>query len=248
MSMGESMLSGALAALVAFERDRVHYCVLPPEGEPGFEVASGWRPVLISAPHGTAHWRKGRWKQEEEYTSALARWLADQTGAYAIYTTYAQRPDPHADRDAGAYKAALADLLAVHRIGLVLDLHGVRGDRDFALALGTINGASCPAHEQLITERLLAQGFHFAVTAPSLDRLVLNHPRYAGGVQRQTVTRFAWEVCGVQAAQLEINAWLRVAQRLERATSYPDEPDFRCEPARTGRLLAGLVSVIEAIE
>jgi hypothetical protein len=236
-----------LAALVAFERDRVRYHADPPQGKPAFVTLPGRRAVVLSAPHGATHWREGEWKQEEEYTSALVHWLAVQTGAHAIYATHALRPDPHADEDTGAYKAALADLLAAHDVRLVLDLHGVRGERDFALALGTLNGASCPTYEPQIVGHLRARGFRLSEEVPSLDRLVLNHPRYAGGMHHHTVTRFVWRACGVQAAQLEINAWLRVVQRMESATSYHVAPHFRADPARIIRLLNALASLVEAV-
>ena len=248
MNTAESKIDEALVALIEIEQSQVSYAIPPPKGEPAFQYLTGRRPVLISAPHGTMHWRGGRWKQEEEYTSAMARWLAACTGAHALYATRAMRPDPHTDDDAGAYKAALAEVLSAGSIRLVVDLHGVRGDRDFALALGTINGASCPSYEPLMVDHFSAQGFITCDSVPSLDRMVLNHPSYAGGIHHQTVTRFVWQVCGVEAAQLELNAWVRVVKRLETATSHKAAPHFCGEPARIRRLLRALVSLIEALD
>ena len=247
MGMAELELAPTLAGMAAFERERVRYHASPPEGQAAFVVVTGRRPVVVSAPHGASHSRRNHRKQHEEDTPAMAHWLAARTGAHAIYTTHAIQPDPHADQDAGAYKAALAALLETHPVKLVLDLHGARGSRDFAVALGTINGVSCPTYENLILDALRAHGFQLAETAPSLDRVALNHPRYTGGVHRQTVTRFVWEVCGVEAAQLEINAWLRVVQRLEGATDYREAPRFRGDPARILRLLDALASLVTAL-
>lgn len=243
-----AQITETLSELVAFEREQVRYHTLPPDGQSGIAVVRGRRPVLITAPHGTAHVRRGRWKTEEEYTSAVAWWLARQTGAWVMYVTHALDPDPHADRDDSPFKMLMADVLAGNAIRLVVDLHGVRGDRDFALALGTINGSSCPTYEPCIVRALEAEGFARSDSAPSLRRLVLNHPRYAGGVYRQTVTRFASEQCGVEAAQLEINAWLRVVQRLEAATYHREAPHFRGEPAHIWRLLKALGAVIAAVD
>ncbi len=236
-----------LTELVAFERSRIHYRSAPPEGETGFALLEGRCPVLISAPHGAAHWRGERWKQEEEYTSSIAHWLASQTGAYALYATHALRPDPHADRDTSVYKATLARVLSSGAIRLVLDLHGVKGNRDFALALGTINGESCPPYEAQLIACLEEGSFSTNLDRPSLDRLALNHPRYTGGVNRCTVTRFAWRRCGVASAQLEINAWLRVVRRLEDAGMYKEMPHFRGDRARILQLLKTLVALIESI-
>src|SRR5438270_6104691 len=106
----------------------------------------GNKPILISAPHSVRHWRDENWKQEEEYTAALGYLLHQETGAHFIYGRNLLNPDPHDDGDIGPYKRALDDLLRVTPISLVLDLHGARGDRDFAVALGTIRGESFTAH------------------------------------------------------------------------------------------------------
>src|SRR5258708_39534613 len=81
----------------------------------------GSKPILISAPHSVRHWRDNNWKQEEEYTAALAYLLHQETGAHFIYGRYMLNPDPHDDADRGPYKRAIDDLVALTSIRLLID-------------------------------------------------------------------------------------------------------------------------------
>lgn len=242
-----------ITALVALERSIVAYDddpIADPAGhDNALAVLTGRVPVLVSAPHATRHWRRSAWKREDEYTAAIAHWLHDTAGVHALYPTTRITPDPHDDADRGHYKALLADLVREHEIRLVLDLHGARGDRDFALALGTIHGQTCPPYEPVIVDAFAAEGFRLDSGGTSLDRLALNLPRYAGGTRMPTVTRYVWRRLGIPAAQLEINAWLRIAERLPEAyeAQHRTAPVFRGDPARIRRVLDGLLRIINAV-
>ncbi len=237
-----------LRALAALERDIVHYDDDPAPGE-GLAILTGQRRVLISAPHATRHLRDRAWKREDEYTAAIAHWLHDHAGAYALYPTHRIAPDPHDDGDSGAYKEALQALVEAHDIRLVLDLHGARGDRDFGLALGTILGASCTPYERAIITVFEALGFRREGAPSSLDRLAVNLSRYAGGTHRPTVTRFVWQQLGVAAMQIEINAWARIVERLPSAYAARRgiAPQFRGEPQRIMCVLAALARIVDEV-
>jgi hypothetical protein len=243
------MSADSLAELVALERRIVAYDESPPEGESGLAVLEGSRPVLVSAPHSARHWRGGRWKREDEYTAALAHWLHDRLGVHALYASHRLTPDPHDDGDAGHYKRLAAEIVTRHAIRLVLDLHGARGDRDFALALGTIYGQTCAPYETSIVAVLGETGLHLDSCATSLDRMALNPRRYAGGSHRPTVTRYLWQTTGVAAMQLEINAWVRIVERLpiSYAALNGEAPNFRGDPGRIQRTLDGLARIIALV-
>ncbi len=238
-----------LPALTALEREIVRYDDPPPTGASGLAILPGHRPVLLSAPHAVRHRRDGLWKREDEYTAAIVHWLHERLGVHALYPTHRIDPDPHDDDDQGAYKQAVRDLVQAHDIRLVLDVHGARGDRDFALALGSIYGETCAPYETAIIRAFEMEGFHTNSRASSLDRIAINPSRYAGGARRPTVTRFVWQQLGVPAMQIEINAWARVVARLPE--SYEAlrgvAPDFRGDPARIRRVLSGLMRIVEAV-
>jgi hypothetical protein len=227
-----------------FEETQVRYQEDPPLGQPPFRYVPGTRPVLISAPHGARHWRHGEWKGEDEYTAAFAHLLVEQTGAHALYTVRRIRPDPNYEDDCD-YKRTLAGLLREHSFELVLDLHGARRGRDFGIELGTMSGLTCPDFEATIIRRLEWQGF-VRDHRRSLDRLWVNR-LFTGGARQRTVTRFVWEQCGVNAAQIEINAHLRVVRRKTDAMLYPDDPDFIADPVRLRRTIQALDRIIRAV-
>ena len=227
-----------------FERTQVRYRDDPPWGQLPFRYLPGKRPVLISAPHGARHWRNDGWKGEDEYTAALAHVLAEETNAHALYTVRRIQPDPNFDDDSD-YKRTLARLLGEHDIELVLDLHGARRGRDFGIELGTMSGLTCPDYEATIIRRIEWYGF-VRDHRRSLDRLWVNR-LFKGGARQQTVTRFVWEQCGVNAAQFEINAHLRVVRRKPDATLYPDEPDFAADLVRLRRAIQALIRIIRAV-
>ena len=214
-----------MARLVMLE-SAVYPSQPPPANEPAFKHISGPLPILISAPHSTAHWRNGRLKKEEGFTAAISHYIALATGAHALYTHYQSEKDPNWHK-AAPYKSALAHILNQQRIKFVLDLHGMSNRYKVGLVLGTINGRSCPQHEQSIIQTLQTHGFCQVSLAHArkLEQLqwqqfIVNHPRFTGGVISHTVTRFVSQEVGIPAAQLELCTLLRVVpphyQRYER--------------------------------
>jgi hypothetical protein len=227
-----------------FEEAEVRYRDDPPPGQPPFRHLPGTRQVLISAPHGAQHWRRDGWKGEDEYTAALTHILAAQTGAHALYAVRRVRPDPNFEDDSD-YKRTLARLLREQDIELVLDLHGARRGRDFGLELGTMNGVTCPDYQATIIQHLEWQGF-VRTHHRSLDRLWVNR-LFKGGARQRTVTRFVWEQCGVNAAQIEINAHLRVVRRKPDAALYTTEPNFAADLVRMRRAIQALIRIIRSV-
>lgn len=190
----------------------------PPEpGEMEFRYRKGRIPFLLSAPHGAQHTRNGRPKDEDEYTAAFARFIAEETGAHVLYAYRKSGTDPNYYPDV-PYKQTLKQIALAERIALVLDLHGASPKRPFGLALGTIRGSSCPEYRPLILDSLHQSGF--VETATGLDRLDVDQAFPAAGLHGvETVTRYAWQRLGVQAAQIEINAHLRIVERKPDAAS-----------------------------
>ncbi|MEZ4594650.1 MAG: hypothetical protein R3D55_26420 [Chloroflexota bacterium] len=186
-----------------------------PEGERPFTHQQGHLPILISAPHATAHQRFNRLKKEEGFTGGLAQLLAESTGAHALYTRYRSPDDPNWDKE-NPYKAQLGELVNQHGIRFVVDLHGMSDRHKIGVALGSMNGRSCPNHEPLILQTIrqhLTQTEEDATEAfPALywDHFVNNHSHFTGGVVSHTVTRFASQQLGVPALQIELCASVRV--------------------------------------
>ncbi|MAU00300.1 MAG: hypothetical protein CL608_24430 [Anaerolineaceae bacterium] len=227
----------------------VSYTTLAPDGEPSFTYRPGELPILISAPHATAHLRRQRIKGEEEFTGALAQFLAETTGIHALYSHYRSTGDPNWDHDS-PYKNRLQEIVRRNDIRFVLDLHGMSNRYKFGLALGTMNGRSCPEHEPLILQtvanrfRPISQQTARTFSALHWDHFVLNHSRFTGGLANHTITRFASQQLGVPALQIELCASARVVER--RPFGKQAKPFYGHPPAieQTVNLLQALVNAV----
>ncbi len=231
-------MADLLSRLVELEAD-IHYKTAPLDGERDFGYDFGRLPIVISAPHGAAHSRNGALKNEDDFTTSLARLVAEMTGAHALYLRYYSNTD--ANYDPGVpYKQFLREVVKRNRIRFVLDLHGAAAYRDFGLALGTLYGESCPDERPLILS--VFKRFGFQEDAPWLSRLDLDDTFTAVGVEEQeTITRFVSQRLHVPAAQLELNAYLRVVRRQPDAS---ERDPFQGDPVaieRTVTMLSALV-------
>lgn len=230
-----------LERLVALESE-VYYDQPPREGEEPFAYEPGEIPVLLSAPHGAEHRRDGRFKEEDEYTAAIVRLVAETTGAHALYSYARSNSDPNWDRHA-PYKSFLRNVTAASGICFVLDIHGMSNRHKYGVALGTIRGRSCPHHEALIVRTLEENAFRPATmsearsfTELQWDRFVLNPPRFTGGVLSHTVTRYVSEELRIAGAQLELCSTLRVVRRRSpprRPAQFDGEPSAIVHGIRT---------------
>ena len=205
-----------------------------PEGERPYTHQPGQLPILISAPHATVHTRCRRLKKEEGFTGALAHLLAETTGAHAFYSRYRSADDPNWDEDS-PYKQGLQEIIRTHDIQFVLDLHGMSDQHKIGVALGSMNGRSCPNQEPLILQTVaeqLTQTDEDEASAFSQlrwDHFVLNHSRFTGGVANHTITRFVSQKLGVSALQIELCSSVRVVKKrpstpLTMSSSQPAQP------------------------
>ena len=194
--------------------------------------------------------RKGRMKLEDEYTTGFARLIAAETGAHVIYATHLNQADPNWDRES-AYKTCLHKIIEQHNIQFVLDLHGMRNAYKIGLAVGTMNGRSCPKHQPLIEQTLAQHRFRPITQDQSAahdklewDTMVLNYSKFTGGLTSHTITRFASQTLGVPAAQVELCSAARIVERGPHGDwpfTYYGRPEAIAQAAR------GLMAVTEQV-
>jgi hypothetical protein len=168
--------------------------------------------------------------------------VARQTGAPALYARRRSPTDPNWYQDA-PYKNHLARIVDQAGVRFVLDLHGTAPDRSFGIALGTMEGRSCPKQRDEIIGVLKACGFH--QDAPLPGRLDVDGTFTAQGEDGQeTITRFVSQKLGLPAAQLELHPLLRVVERREDATlprPYYGDPEW------IQRLLEALALLVDVL-
>lgn len=220
----------------------VKYKSPPATGESEFCYKPGTLPILISAPHGTAHTRNGRLKEEDEYTTGMARLIAERTGAHVLYTWRKSSSDPNYD-PASPYKRALKEVVQSHPISFILDLHGCASDHNFGIALGSMGGQSCPEQLPSILAILRKAGYHSE--GLGLNRLDLDDAFPGGGGPRQeTITRYAVSTLGIPALQIELNAHLRVVRRMPEASKHYSSIG---ESEQIRQIIATLETIVHAV-
>ena len=195
-------------------------------------------PILISAPHGAKHYRtkENRWKAEDAYTGALAIELGRMTGAHVMFTKNKTVEDPNSDRTC-RYKDLLKKVVEENGIKFVVDLHGTAWDEPFKIDVGTISNSlkhsSCPTYRPLILNAF--SGF---------DKEIFNK-RFRAQAPG-TITCFARNDLGIEAAQIEINARYRMIQGRSVHSFRAREEDVLDLVGRLERLILDIETKIAA--
>ena len=219
----------------AIEFEQIQY---NSEGDDYFEIVEGNIPILLSAPHGARHLRKGTWKGEDEYTAALAIALGRLTGAFVIFVKHKTEEDPNWLPHT-RYKDAIQQMVHERGIGFLADIHGADSGRNYKVTVGIIEAedmerCSCPRYKPIIEDAFRS----FQSPLFHLDAFTAASP--------ETVTSFARHVCGIEAAQFEINAQYRIVERKPDSTraGHGDKPHFRAEESDVLELVQCLKEMV----
>lgn len=152
----------------------------------------GTIPVIITAVHTMLQEKEnGEFKFAENFTKAITMYVAEQTNSfYLIKNKDTSIDSNHEETD--VFKNMLIDQINDNNIKLVIDVHGAKKEREFAVELGTLNNLSCDySCLKELTEAFNENG---------ILNVVVNDP-FKGGMITQTV--FSKTNCDV--IQIEIN-------------------------------------------
>jgi len=190
------------------------YRAFAPDNQPWFRSISGTAPVLISAPHACMHRRDGKDKMQEEYTGAIAFYLAKVCQCSAIATCYQTDQDPNWDAS-GDYKTEVESLVVQNKIKFLIDLHGMTNKYNLGIAIGTMKGSACSAEQ--IAPHFVKSGFGLCQSAADQTvedwrNMMVDHPKFTGGLVNNTVTRFASQQLNIPAVQIELASSVRVVE------------------------------------
>lgn len=165
-------------------------------------------PVLVTAPHATAHVRLGKLKRQEFFTGALAVILHSLTGCHALYSNSLSEIDPNYYDDS-PFKKKLADIAGRFDISFLIDLHGTGPDRDSDIFPGM--GAE--------KEFLLGNDIYFDAlqSAAELNRISIGGQDVFPAARQMTVTKYSARRLCVPAIQLEI------VRELRKPQTYPED-------------------------
>lgn len=164
----------------------------------GFEILSGSKKILISAPHAVEQTRDDKIKYAEKETGDLAKML-NRLGYPTIFKTENLNDDANWDLD-HPYKQTLLKFCKGNNISFVLDLHQLSDKRemDFCLGTGDEQNRNLLNHKEIVDlTKNCAKENHFD--------LRINTPYSASSVR--TVSGFC-SSNNIPAMQLEINSKL----------------------------------------
>jgi gamma-glutamylcyclotransferase (GGCT)/AIG2-like uncharacterized protein YtfP len=166
----------------------------------GIHLLKGNTPVLVTAPHATAHVRMGKLKRQEFYTGAISVLLHSLTGCHALYTDRLSEPDPNYS-DESPFKTKLAGIAAETGIEFLIDLHGTGPTRpdDIFPGVGRSGEFLYGRHEYLTELGRVAR----------LNGVSLGSTEVFTAARQPTVTRFSAAELGIPSMQLEISRRLR---------------------------------------
>lgn len=180
-----------------------------PDGDSdGIHYMKGRIPVLVTAPHATAHVRAGKLKRQEFYTGALAVLLHSVTGCHALYTGRLSSLDPNYT-DESPFKAKLSEIVGRCGLEFLIDIHGTGSERPGDVFPGVgVNGEFLKGRTGSLGE-LGRAALSNGISLGSSDVFT--------AARQLTVTRFSATRLGIPSMQLEIS------QDLRRPESSPSD-------------------------
>ena len=152
----------------------------------------GQAPVILVAAHGIMQKkRNGRIKLAEPYTRGIARYVSRKTKCYCLVKNEDTGMDPNRQNN-DEFKDILCDLVKDKKIGLLIDVHGAKRERDFDIEIGTASGKL--ANPEVI-ERLIK-----CLNRRGIRKIAIDDP-FNGGY----ITRTVRERTGIDCVQIEVN-------------------------------------------
>lgn len=101
-----------------------------------FNIESRNSSVMLSAPHCRKQFRDGKTKKREIRTGSLVKAVSSKSRSSCIYKTKFFHNDPNWDK-ISTYKEQLVDFILKNNVKCLLDIHGMRADRDVDICIGT---------------------------------------------------------------------------------------------------------------
>ena len=156
-------------------------------------------PILVSAPHAVTHTNKDNTKFPDSFTGGIALLINELTDCYVIAKSHNDGIDPNSTNMGmdGGYKEKIIDIIKEHDIKLLIDLHGLRDDRDTDVDIITHYGMTI-GHDKSIVEKLMK-------CLRENDILNLSEDKYYFAESEKVIVHKIWKVSKIPSIELEIN-------------------------------------------
>ena len=175
-----------------------------------FEIMEGKHKVIISAPHAFIHMRDGEFRYGETMTDVLAKDIAEELNIYAIYKNISSDKDANYDKECDYKKECLKEVKR-NKLNFLVDLHGMKMEREEDICLGTNNYSLLDGDTEIaekIKNIFLNNGFKNVSIDIPFD-----------AKRKECVSNFIHENANIKTLQIEINGKYRL----------PESPEFNYE-------------------
>lgn len=161
-----------------------------------FEYIEGNEKIMISAPHGVSHFRKGKIKAKDSHTGTIAILLQNALSCNCIYKTKNCNDDANYDIEENEYKTKLAEIIRKKQIKFLVDIHGAKEGYDFDIDVGTDNYSNLNNKKEYANQIIeLGKKYNLNVTIDKVFRASTLH----------TISKSISEQTKVPCMQMEIS-------------------------------------------
>jgi len=176
-----------------------------------FKILKNKSKIMISAPHSVKHIREWKILPQDLLTWWLALYLWKRLNLPVIYSISYKVWDPNFDENEDSeYKQALAKYIKENGIKFLIDLHGCRSFRDFAIELGTWweGNPNLLWNERLLKFMVESLNDSMRSYIQHTKKLITQNTIFSAS-RETTVSNFISKECKIPTIQVEINKELR---------------------------------------
>lgn len=203
------------------------------DGVSWFELLDGKTHVMLSAPHAVNHFSRGKIKYAEIFTGGIAEYLHEQTHCHLICTTHYKDADANRDSvNVCAYKQKLLEYVLYNDIKVLIDIHGMKANPDYAVEFGTGGNDNPTLNGYNLIADIIEETMRHSLNKYLVEdnKQIVRNVRFAARGEN-TITNFISSQLRIPCLQIEIGGEYR---------------DIK-NPERLEALIVGLQSVIENI-
>lgn len=163
----------------------------------------GTIPVLVSAPHAVRETKDDYYKQPDTVTGGIALMLNELTGCHVIVKPYNDGIDPNHTNIGydDEYKEKIIDIVKNSGIVLLLDLHGLKMERETDVDVITNYGKTVQHNESIISN--ISEYFK--------ENGIMNitYDKYYHAKSEKVISHKISDICKIPCIEIEINGHYR---------------------------------------
>lgn len=188
----------------------------------GYTYIKGVKPIIISVPHSVKQPVRGNYndgygyKSAELYTGAIAKIIAEKTGAHVIYKSSYNGQDDNYSTGETPYRKKIKEIVNSNNIKLMIDVHGFNdSNKNQVIELGTAYGKNLLNKKDtldLVLEALKENNFT-TNTNTKINKVVIDKTFTGGG--NKTLSSYVSSKLKVPSIQMEIGKTYRNVNNMD---------------------------------